>query len=148
MLLPALSDQEPYWNRPAAFFWGEGTFSPHFRRVCKIGFAEALVGNRLLFANRCIRCTDKLIKATLFFPRLIPEGLQNSSPVKGATIFTWLHHLSWCAALSFINLFTKRRIAEFVCERRGFGRASGGSDFPAGQMAVLCGQRVCVCMCV
>lgn len=147
MLLPATAGHPPACSvGPGAVLDG-WSLSSH-PCMCNTGGAQALLGNISLLPNRCIHCPDKLIKATLFFPPLIPEGLQNSSPVKGATIFTWLHHLSCCAALSFINLFTKRRIAEFVCERRGFGRASGGSDFPAGQMAVLCGQCVFVRACV
>lgn len=39
-----------------------------------------------------------------------------------------------------------KRIARVVSGHHEFGRVSGGSDFPAGQMAALCGQCVwCVC---
>lgn len=39
-----------------------------------------------------------------------------------------------------------KRIARVVSGHHEFGRVSGGSDFPAGQMAALCGQCVCVCV--
>lgn len=40
-----------------------------------------------------------------------------------------------------------KRIGRVVSGHHEFGPVSGGSDFPAGQMAALCGQRVwCVCV--
>lgn len=49
-----------------------------------------------------------------------------------------------CGCVRFIQLFPIRGNARVVNERHGFGWVSGGSDFPAGQMAALCGQRLCV----
>lgn len=81
-----------------------------------------------------------------------PEGITsfpassgtNFTVVKGVTIF-WNVVLpcTLCACIIFIHLFTMRRNARVVSERHVFGRVSGGSDFPAGQMAALCGQCVC-----
>lgn len=53
-------------------------------------------------------------------------------------------HYTLCACIIFIHLFTICRNAWVVNEHHVFGRVSGGSDFPAGQMAALCGQCVCV----
>lgn len=69
----------------------------------------------------------------------------NFTVVKGVTIFSnVVLPCTLCACIIFIHLFTMRRNARVVSERHVFGRVSGGSDFPAGQMAALCGQCVCV----
>lgn len=49
---------------------------------------------------------------------------------------------------SFPRPHTLSKKVWVVRGHRVFGRVSGGSDFPAGQMAELCGQSVYVCVCV
>lgn len=74
------------------------------------------------------------------------ENNVNLKPQQEVALFSCGASCTSCARFIFIHLGTMKRIARVVSGHHEFGRVSGGSDFPAGQMAALCGQCVwCVC---
>lgn len=78
----------------------------------------------------------------------LPASSELSAELHSSTEGSYCFFLqcTLCACVIFIHLFTISRNARVVSEHHVFGRVSGGSDFPAGQMAVLCGQCICVCL--